>query len=332
MPDERLGWVQKPELDVTTLNEFGWTVRFQTNEDGLTPPQARREKKPGVVRVMFFGDSTVVGRGVPQDKTVNAYLERFLLGKGIKAEVINAGVQGYSTDQALLRMKQLLPLYRPDVVIYGACDNDFGGNVSPSAYGQVKPRFQLNSDGFLEEIPLEFNKKITSFGNGPSKWLQFSALYRFLQPRLFTLRAQVGRWEERNLLGIASDIYYQPKTLHQIDWQIFSALIREMKKTAEQNHAKFFFYTHPAIAEIWDPYIQDTERKLKLKPGEYDRYAIERRLQKIAEETGTNFIPLIDSFRERQSEGPFHLLPRDPHCNPVGYRLTAEALGKVLLE
>ena len=328
--DERLGWVQKPKLDVITKADQGWTIRFRTNEDGLTPWDARRQKKEGDFRIMFVGDSTIVGRSVPDDKTINAYLEYFLGEKGIKADVINAGVQGYSTDQALLRMKQLLPLYHPDVVVYGACDNDFGGNVLDSTMGINKPRFQLMPDGSLQEIPPRLTKEIHSFEKGPAKWLQFSALYRFLQPRLFVLRARLGRWEERNLLGLSPEMYYKKNALDKIDWRIFTALINEMKKVAQRSGANFYFYTHPAIAEVWDPYIRDTEKKLKLKAGEYNRYAIESRFREVAKETGIHFIPLIDSFRERQSEGPFHLLPRDPHSNPAGYQLTAETIAKYL--
>lgn len=331
MLDRRLGWTQKPRLDLTTPTEYGWTVRFQTNEDGLTPLSAHRKKREGTLRIMFFGDSTVVGRSVPQDKTVSAQLESFLHQKGIDIEVINAGVQGYSTDQVFLRMQQLLPLYKPDIVLYGACDNDLGGNVLRVAFGQPKPMFQVEANGELEEIHPDLNKKIASFGNGPRKWIQFSALYRLIQPTLITLRARVGRWEERNLLGIAPEIYYQPESLERIDWKIFSALVSEMKRIAQENKARFFFYSHPAIAEVWDPYIQGTERKLKLRSGQYDRHALERRFQEVAQKTGTEFIPLVDEFVARQSEGPFHLLPRDPHCNPKGYALTAEVLGQSLI-
>ena len=308
------------------------TVRFRTNGDGLTPPTARRERKAETIRIMFVGDSTVVGRSVPQDKTVNAQLESFLQEKGVPAEVLNAGVQGYSTDQVLLRMEELLPFYRPDVVIYGACDNDFGGNVSRVAYGQAKPMFRLKENGELEEIQPHPQPGVRSFGGGLKKGLQYSALYRFLQPKLVILRARMGRWEERNLLGIAPEIYYKSEPLNRVDWALFSALIQEMKLTAKQNHAQFFFYSPPAIAEVWDPYIRDTEKRLRLQPGQYDRHALEQRLEGVAGQTGAKFIPLINYFIARQSEGPFHLLPRDPHSNPRGNELTARALGDRLLQ
>src|SRR5262245_4445219 len=77
-PHPRLGWVQKPNLDLTTQESGGQTLRFCTNADGLTPPTAERAKAKGVLRVMIFGDSSAVGRSVLQEESVNAHLERLL--------------------------------------------------------------------------------------------------------------------------------------------------------------------------------------------------------------------------------------------------------------
>lgn len=325
-PDPELGWVPKGSLDVTTRSEQGWLVRFRTNPDGVTPAEARRERRPGVLRIMIFGDSTVVGRGVPQDRTIHAALER-RLGR---VEVINAGVEGYSTDQTLLRMRRLVPLYRPDAVLYGACDNDFGGNVDGVAFGVPKPRFVVKA-GDLEYLPPEGDARpIGEFVTGPRRRLQASALYRLVRPRITVLRARWGNWEERNLIGLAPDYYYDPARLAAVDWRLFTLLLREMDGTARRHGASFLFYSHPALAEVWDPFIRDTERRLSLPPGRYDRYALERRLREMAAATAVPYCPLIDAFLANRERGPFHLLPRDPHCNPAGYQVTAEALARCL--
>jgi hypothetical protein len=274
---------------------------------------------------------------VPPDRTVHADLERLLNGPsrryGKRVEVLNAGVEGYSTDQELLLMRRLIPLYHPDIVSYALCDNDFGGNESREAYGLPKPRFVLAADGALNLVPAPgtMPSRTESSGGGPRQWLQRSALYRLLQPRLLVLRARLGGWQERNLLGLAPDLYYVPERLEAIDWKLFTALLAAMDASASQGGARFFFYSHPAIAEVWDPYIRDTERKLRLPPGRYDRFALERRLASTAARTGIPYCPLIATFRANAARGPFHLLPRDPHCNPVGYEVTAEALARFLV-
>ncbi|MBI4525294.1 MAG: hypothetical protein HY695_15940 [Deltaproteobacteria bacterium] len=283
---------------------------------------------------MIFGDSTVVGRAVPQDKTIHVQLEKLLRSEGVATDVINAGVQGYSTDQVSLRIQQLIPLYQPDVVIYGLCSNDFGGNVSRQAYGVPKPVFVLAKDGKLEELPPDFpnNGGIQPFGSGPSQWIQYSALYRFFHPEIVKLRAKLMGWEKRNLLGLAPEIYYRPEALDEINWPLFIALLRQMDSFARKNGARFFFHAYPAIEEVWTPYIENTERELGLEPGKYDRYALQRRLRQAAADASVFFCPMIDYFVANQRRGPFHLLPRDPHANPVGYQLQAEVIAKCLRE
>ena len=108
--DDKLGWVNKPEMNVTFVMPDGKLGYFRTNHDGLASGSARRSKTAGVKRVMVFGDSFVVGRALNENERISAYLQAMLLNKGISVEVINAGVQGYSTDQCLLFMERLLPL------------------------------------------------------------------------------------------------------------------------------------------------------------------------------------------------------------------------------
>ncbi|MEW5847200.1 MAG: hypothetical protein AB2A00_00250 [Myxococcota bacterium] len=329
--DARAGWVQKPNIDVTTATEHGWEVHFQTNADGLTPPTATREKPAGALRVMLFGDSAVVGRSVPQDQTVHAHLERILRGAGLNVDVVNAGVQGYATDQALVRMEQLVPLYKPDIILHGVCDNDFGGNVVSDFAGLGKVRFTLKPDGSLEEHPPPAGADVAKMGEGPGRWLQLSAFYRVLQPSLLVLRTSMGTWSGRNLMGLGDEAYYNPQELERRDWALFKRLLTRMKGTATTNGAQFVMYLHPAISEVWEPVVQETLHSKGIPPEKYDRYAIEKRVKSAADETGIGFVPLIDSFRAQQARGPFHLLPRDPHCNGRGYELQAEALAKQIL-
>jgi lysophospholipase L1-like esterase len=327
--DKVLGWVQKPHLDTTDRTDYGWLVRFQTNEDGLTPGNIQRSKPNNKIRIMLLGDSTVIGRSVPQDKTVSAQLEQLLKSKGIDAQVINAGVQGYGTDQSLLFMERLIPLYNPDVVIYGLCQNDFTENQSSQAHGQAKPMFKITKNGAVEMVPPVLKHKIYSGGSGLRKWIQYIALYRLLQPSILKMRMMIGRWNNPHnvVRDDLDEYYYNSEIIQKIDWNLFRYLLARMKKVADKNQAYFLFYAHPALQEVWEPYIKNIEQSVHLSSGEYDKYAIENQLKKIAQEEGIVFIPMIDWFLQHRSEGPFHLLPRDPHCNQTGYRLIAEKLS-----
>lgn len=330
--DKLLGWVQKPNIDSTERMEFGWTLRFRTNEDGLTPGSAHPLKEPGKIRVMFFGDSVVVGRAVPQDQTVSAQLEKLLTKNGLNVEVLNAGVQAYGTDQSLLRMEQLLPIYHPDIVIYGLCQNDFFDNQSSEIANKAKPMFKMMENGDVEFIYPVLKDKIYPGGYGLSQLIRYSAVYRFLRPALYNLRRTLGITDNKSNIISIDAFYYKPELLNKLNWKLFAYLLRRMKQTSMANEAQFFFYAHPALQEVWNPVINDLRKSLGLKPEQYDRFAIENRLMKLSAEENIIFMPLISYFLQHESEGPFHLLPSDPHCNQTGYRLIATKLYSYLTQ
>lgn len=325
--DSRIGWVQKGNLDVIARNDTGHWISFKTNADGLQPSNARPAKLSGTIRVLMIGDSTVVGRAVAEEDRVHRQLEQRLHSIGIRAEVLNAGVQGFSTDQELLLLEKLGPAYRPDIIILAVCTNDFAQNGSGSANGLSKPHFERESSGELRYIPPQQQDRIRRFGRGLTAWLQYSALYRAIQPAIFGVRAALGNWRERNMLGLADELYYSSEVLNNVDWAMFEALLVRMHRLSATLGAKFYVYMHPAIDEVWNPYIENSIRRAGIPPGNYDRYAVEKKIAGIASRYDISFIPQIDAFLRRSPDGPFHLLPRDSHCNEVCYRITSQIIA-----
>jgi lysophospholipase L1-like esterase len=323
-----IGWVNQPSLDVTSETAFG-PVRFRTNPDGLIPAEATREKPAGSLRIMVFGDSMVVGRSLEQDRLYTARLEADLRARGIPADVVNAGVQGYSTDQALLLMQRWLPVYTPDVVLYGSTLNDYGGNSLDSAYQQAKPRFQLDGRQLRLTLP-KLATEVHSFGEGPRRWLQNSALYRLIQPGIFLLRARLFGLEERILLGTEQGVFLGDGTIDKLDWALYEALVVRMQESAHKASARFLFFAHPEVGEVWEPYIESVCRNLGVPRSRYDPFAMERRLVALAERRGLEFVPTVQAFRDAAAGGPYHLVPIDAHMNAAGHALLAKLLAERL--
>lgn len=329
--DPEIGWVNRPALNIQSKSYSG-LIRFQTNSDGLIPVGVKRERPAGVVRIMIFGDSMVVGRYLSQTENYSARLEVLLRERGIPAEVINAGVQGYSTDQALLLMQRWVPRYRPDLVIFASTSNDFGGNSLRIGNRQSKPIFHLDDDGQLRYVPPEVSHEIRRFRSGPRAWIQNSALYRLLQPRILVLRSRLGGWEERMLLGVMDEVYVDARAADRVDWRLFSALVARMQEVSRQNGAEFLLIAHPEVGEVWDPYVDRICRARGWPRDRYDRFALERHVAAAAERAGVRFLPLIAEFSERQERGPFHMLPRDGHLSAAGHQLLAERLADHLAD
>jgi lysophospholipase L1-like esterase len=84
----------------------------EVNEDGLLGRRLPRARRPGVLRVLFLGDScTNAGPASYPEKTV-ALLE----AGGRRAEPLIAACGGYSTHQGLLLLREVLA-WSPDVVV-----------------------------------------------------------------------------------------------------------------------------------------------------------------------------------------------------------------------
>jgi len=103
--DLQLFWSPVPGFHGTFM---GKTVTI--NQLGVRGPEVEEGKITGRKRIVCFGDSITFGYGVDDD---DSYPRR--LSHALGAEVINAGVTGYSSFQALGLARRLLPRLAPDV-------------------------------------------------------------------------------------------------------------------------------------------------------------------------------------------------------------------------
>ncbi|MCO5167992.1 MAG: SGNH/GDSL hydrolase family protein [Planctomycetes bacterium] len=88
------------------------------NDEGFRGQDMRRPKPAGVVRIGAVGDSVVQALSVGLDSTWEEALRRALEGRTQRpVEVINAGVGGYVSWQAVRRLERRVLQYEPDVVL-----------------------------------------------------------------------------------------------------------------------------------------------------------------------------------------------------------------------
>jgi hypothetical protein len=110
--------------------------RFVSNSRGLRDAREFPYAKPaGTLRVLVLGDSHTQGYEVRQEATFSAVLERYLARRGVRAEVLNAGVSGFSTAEELAYLENEGYKYQPDVVVLGFYANDFEDNLKAGLFG-----------------------------------------------------------------------------------------------------------------------------------------------------------------------------------------------------
>jgi len=117
--------------------------KFTTNNKGFRNYVDYDYAKPAnVVRIISLGDSHTQGYEVRQDYTYSAVAERYLERSGYDAQVLNSGVSGFSTAEALVFLENEGVRYDPDVVMLGFYRNDLEDNIKASL-------FSIGEDGVL---------------------------------------------------------------------------------------------------------------------------------------------------------------------------------------
>ena len=122
--NRRLVYELQPGLDL----DFGHR-RLRTNRAGMrSSREYALERPPHSIRILGIGDSGMFGWDQEQDDNYMDVLEHNLNDRhdGVAYEALNMAVPGYNTqlEAETLRTKGLA--YKPDIVIVGWCNNDYG--------------------------------------------------------------------------------------------------------------------------------------------------------------------------------------------------------------
>jgi lysophospholipase L1-like esterase len=99
-------------------------VDVDINSEGLRDREIAYQRTPGTLRILMLGDSFTEGWGVALQDTFSKRIERLYAAKGVKAEVINAGVGNYNTVMEVNYFLDKGRKYDPDIVVLNFTFND----------------------------------------------------------------------------------------------------------------------------------------------------------------------------------------------------------------
>lgn len=129
---------------------------FITNGRGLRDRREFAYAKPaGTLRVLAIGDSHTQGYEVRQDATFSAVLERYLRHHGVRAEVLNAGVSGYSNAEELAYLENEGYRYHPDVVVLGFYGNDFEDNLKAGLFALEDGKLVVRNKSHIPGVAIQ---------------------------------------------------------------------------------------------------------------------------------------------------------------------------------
>jgi hypothetical protein len=110
-PDPRLGWTLMPARSAhTTIS--GRVVEYAIDQAGYRVRRVDEPVDPERPTILFTGESVMFGEGLTWDESVPAQV-----GMMMEAQSANLAVNGYSSDQAYLRLEMELPRFRRPVAV-----------------------------------------------------------------------------------------------------------------------------------------------------------------------------------------------------------------------
>ena len=292
---ETYGWKPRPG--------FAWLLHgalTTVNARGYRGPEHAFAKPPGRTRVVMLGDSIAFGARVTDGQTFGALLE----SRGAPFDVVNLSVEGYGTDQELLRLENEGLAYHPDVVILNFCmTNDVLNNALRSDTedeGVPKPYFTWE-EGALH-LHDEHLKR-----SGFRRSLQWLEDQSFLYHRLAALlptRKRIGEGQGADAAGIRR----LPSE------ELMFRLIRRIDEVTKSGGARLLVVLHP------------DEPAFRLRSPLLQSFCWTQLLEGI---------PVVDLGDRYRAEGmAFDQIALDyqGHLTPLGHHLAAEEIETLLTQ
>lgn len=124
----------------------------QTAVAGTNPDETKRTDDVGLT-IVTLGDSITKGvrPGVTTEQTFAALIEQKFRAIGMPVRVINVGIGGERTDQALARLEQIVELH-PDIVTVMYGTNDSYVDVGKSAARITLDAYRTNLSRIIVEL------------------------------------------------------------------------------------------------------------------------------------------------------------------------------------
>jgi GDSL-like Lipase/Acylhydrolase. len=144
-PDKYIGYKGIPGKETKYGRRVGTVSYVKINSHGFRDEERTYEKKKGVFRIVVLGDSMTESVKVPFERTFPQVLEKKLnSGSDKRVEVINLGIEGFSTAQEYLTLKHYGLKYQPDFVILAFfTGNDVWDNSFSLAGESFRPYFSI---------------------------------------------------------------------------------------------------------------------------------------------------------------------------------------------
>lgn len=318
--------MSEPHPDRIWQYKANFSQRFENSEfatDIRTGAWRLRDEDPTDstdIRILVVGNSFTFGWGVQEDLRYSEVLERLLEDAlpGRTVRILNAGHWLYTFDQHLLVIKELVPRFRPHLVIHGVYGShvlsiddhswitDESGNLERVRFASAQKHILVRPDGALQHTNMWI--ETPPFG---SRFLAkgFQKYFRWKQIR----EAQTGA---RAILN--------PKS-QELDeaWTKTRQAIQQADVFLSERSIPYIVFHVPQRGEVRPPEWAE-DLKNGVEEGIFDLDLVEGRFREIVDGSSALWVPLLSAFREADDSSVY--FSRDPHWTAAGHALAARSL------
>jgi lysophospholipase L1-like esterase len=198
-----------PDQDSFMKRLDGKSIPIHINHYGQRGADYPLQKPAGELRLIVLGDSLTMGKGVGDDETFAAQLQRLLAeqrGPTRPVRVINAGVNGWSTWHYAAWAQTLLPRFSADVLVVGL----FLGNdhlIAPASYFGIPVPLEnaLRNSSLYTFLMRKYRNHLWKRVQAAKLDLSIEELddelrrYQGLNEDALPLEAEMALWERKSL-------------------------------------------------------------------------------------------------------------------------------------
>jgi lysophospholipase L1-like esterase len=129
-------WMKSDDPDLVYLHRPDYSskgISYTEHSGILRPVDVPEQAAPGTFRIAVLGDSVVAATELSYPERAVTQLEEMLGGQYMPRamEVLNFGVNGYSTLQEAALLDELVDRFAPDMLVLQYCMNDFYPSEQP---------------------------------------------------------------------------------------------------------------------------------------------------------------------------------------------------------
>ena len=325
--DPVLGHRYRAGFDALQYNEEAKrTVKISINSLGFRDLE-RAVDANGKHRVAFLGDSLVAGFAVDFDDNMSQVTEgRLRAGSSDPWEVMNFGVVGFGTAQAMLTYQEVARELGPKaVVLLFFVGNDVSDNSSELS---TNPRvyFHVAEGGKLVREPQsDLRRGLSAFLNDHSRFYVW-------QKRQTNVLAQLVK--TKVVVNPVHRVFLASKdaTVERA-WATTFALIAELRRQVEADDARFVLFYLPFSDEVnLDWWEETVNASPPLQKERWDLAGPERRLRQFCESEGIDFISAREELKAAYANSGERFYFKHGHLNERGHAMVGDRVAAWLLE